>query len=216
MRARHAVVLAAAVLAAGAAAADTLVLQNGRRLRGELVSVRYDWIEFRVDGGRVERLDKRDVRRIEFEDGYGGSGYSGDRPGFGGAGPGGGDRDDGRRPGGLREREVTVSAREPWTRTGIEVDRGQRLYFEAKGEARWGPERKDGPDGERNSPRNPNRPIPQRNAGALIGRIGDGDPFFIGGDRGEIRVRDSGPLYLGINDDVLQDNSGSFRVTISY
>jgi hypothetical protein len=29
-------------------------------------------------------------------------------------------------------------------------------------------------------------------------------------------VRDGGCLYLGVNDDHLQDNSGSFRVTTYY
>jgi hypothetical protein len=30
------------------------------------------------------------------------------------------------------------------------------------------------------------------------------------------RVRGGGRLYLAINDDYLQDNSGSFRVTVYY
>jgi hypothetical protein len=211
MTARGAALLAVTVLAATAAAGDTLVLRNGRRIQGELVQARYDWVEFRVDNGRTERVDRRDVRRIEFDD-FGGSGG-----GFGGgSGGGGGNVGGGGRPGGMREREVGVQARDAWTRTGIDVNSGQPLYFDARGEIRWGPDRKDGPDGERNSPRNPNRPIPNRNAAALIGRIGNGDPFFIGGDRGEFRARDSGPLYLGINDDFLQDNSGAFRVMIAY
>jgi hypothetical protein len=218
MTARGAALLAVTVLAATAAAGDTLVLRNGRRIQGELVQARYDWVEFRGDNGRTERVDRRDVRRIEFDD-FGGSGgsFGGGSGSFGGgSGSSGGSSGGGGRPGGMREREVGVPARDAWTRTGIDVNRGQPLYFDARGEIRWGPDRKDGPDGERNSPRNPNRPIPNRNAAALIGRIGNGDPFFIGGDKGELRARDSGPLYLGINDDVLQDNSGSFRVTIAY
>ena len=59
--------------------------------------------------------------------------------------------------------------------------------------------------------------MPNRNAAALIGRIGeDGDPFFIGNDTGPIRMRAAGRLYLGINDDYLQDNTGSLRVVIMY
>jgi len=38
----------------------------------------------------------------------------------------------------------------------------------------------------------------------------------VGADTGPFRARDSGRLYLGINDDVLTDNSGNLRVTISY
>jgi hypothetical protein len=206
MHTRQALGFVLGALAATVAAGDTLVLNNGRRVSGELVEVRYDRIEFRVNGGRQERFDRRDVRRIEFDD-YGNPGGGGSvGPGYGGGG----------RPGGLRERDVMVQARDAWTRTGVDVTRGQVLFFDARGDVRWGPDRKDGPNGEHNSPRNPNRPIPNRNAAALIGRIGNGDPFFIGADKGEFRARDSGPLFLGINDDYLQDNSGAFRVTIAY
>ena len=62
----------------------------------------------------------------------------------------------------------------------------------------------------------PNRPIPSRPAAALVGRIDNDSPFFIGSDSSPIRVRSSGRLYLMINDDVLEDNSGSFRVVIYY
>ena len=56
-----------------------------------------------------------------------------------------------------------------------------------------------------------------RNAAALIGKIGSGnDLFFIGDETGPVRVRSSGRLYLGINDDVLTDNSGNFRVVVYY
>lgn len=188
---------------AAGAMADTLVLRDGRRIQGELVEYRRDRVEWRTDGGRLERFDRDDVRRIEFDNFGSGSGSgSGDEPPESG------------RPGGLREREVSVMAAERWTSTGIEVQRGQRIWIEAGGEVRWGKDRKDGPDGERGSKRNPNRPIPSRNAAALIGRVGQGDPFFIGNDSGEIRIRESGMLQLGINDDYLLDNSGAFRVTV--
>jgi hypothetical protein len=59
--------------------------------------------------------------------------------------------------------------------------------------------------------------MPNRPAAALIGKVGEGnDIFFIGNDTGPIRVRNSGRLYLGINDDVLKDNRGSFRVVVYY
>jgi hypothetical protein len=60
--------------------------------------------------------------------------------------------------------------------------------------------------------------LPNRPAAALIGKVGDesGDLFFIGDNQGSIRVRGSGRLWLGINDDVLDDNSGNFRVTVYY
>lgn len=196
--------------------ADTLVLRDGRRLEGQLIGVRGDEIEFEGRrsgflGGRERlRLDRRDVVRIELDD----SGDRGDR--FGSARD---DRSDGRagRPSGMRERAVSVDSWTAWSDTGIDVRAGQTVYFEAAGRVRWGPNRQDGPAGERNSPRNDARPIPNRPAAGLIGRIGEStDAFFVGDDQSAVRMRASGRLYLGINDDYLKDNTGSFRVTVFY
>ncbi|MBK5297674.1 MAG: hypothetical protein JJE40_10990 [Vicinamibacteria bacterium] len=205
-RARLSGVLVLLTVAAAPLVADTLVMRDGRRVSGTLVSVRNDTIEFDqsrgVSGDRRLRLDRRDVARVEFDDGESG----------GGSGGGGGPQ------GGMRERTVTVQARQAWTDTGIDVRRGQQVYLNASGEIRWGTGgRKDGPEGENNSPFNQGRPIPSRPAGALIGRVGDNDaPFFAGSDRGPYQMRGSGRLYLGVNDDYLQDNSGTFRVVVSY
>jgi hypothetical protein len=186
-------------LVAGPLCADTLVLRNGRRVEGELVGFRSGRIEFEDSRGRVERYDREEVARIEFEqDRWSGGGDQG-----------------GGRPSGLRERSFSVAAAETWTDTGIEVRRGQRLWFDASGRVTWGRDRRDGPGGEGGNHYNANRPIPSRPGGALIGRIGR-DPFFIGSDQGPIEVRGSGRLYLGVNDDFLQDNSGSFRVVVYY
>ena len=116
----------------------------------------------------------------------------------------------------MRERQVAVSARDAWTDTGVDVRAGQQIYFQANGEVRWGPSRSDGAAGERNSPFNAGRPLPDRPGAALIARIGERDVFFIGAEQGPFRVRGNGRLFLGINDDVLTDNSGALRVTVSY
>lgn len=202
-----ALALLLSTFASAHALADTLVLRTGRSFTGELVSARDGRIEFRTDRGRVERFDVDDVDRIEF------SGRDRDR-----------DRSDretrppgNERPTGLREREVEVRGAEAWTQTSVELRDGQEVWFDSRGEVRWGADRKHGPGGEGGSPRNPNRPIPSRPGAALIGKIGEsGDPFFIGADRGPIRVRGRGTLFLGINDDYLQDNSGAFRVIVYY
>lgn len=197
-------------------AADTLYLRNGTRVQGDLVAVRGNTIEFEerrggFGGSRTIRVDRSEVDRIEFDRG-GGNNYN---PGYipgGGAYPGG---DGGGRPSGMRERQVAVSATTDFSDTGIDVRAGQTIAFEASGQVRWGKDRRDGPAGEKNSPYNQARPLPNRAGGALIGRIG-GDVFFIGDERGPIRVRNSGRLQLGINDEYLADNSGSFRVTVYY
>ena len=190
-----------------AALADTLVLRNGRSFTGELISVREGRMEFKTDRGRIERFPLEEVDRVEFS----GRDRDGNRDDRDSRPPGN------ERPSGLREREVQVAGIDAWTRTTIELRDGQELWFDSRGEVRWGPGRKDGPGGESGSPRNPARPIPSRPGASLIGKIGEsGDPFFIGNDRGPIRVRGRGTLFLGINDDYLQDNSGGFRVIVYY
>lgn len=187
--------------------ADTLILRDGTRVQGELIAVRNGIIEFeersRFGAGRTLRLDRDEIVRIEFETNRStGSNLS----------------NPDSRPPGMRERQVTVSANTSWADTGIDVRSGQTVYFEATGRARWGRDRQDGPAGERNSPPNPGRPMPNRNAAALIGKIGSesNDLFFIGDETGPVRVRGNGRLFLGINDDVLTDNSGNFRVVVYY
>ena len=186
--------------------ADTLYMRDGSRVQGELISVRNGTVEFEerrsYGTGRTLRLDRDEVVRIELETVRR---------------SGGTDFISGGRPSGMRERQTIVSADVPWNDSGIDVRAGQTIFFEAQGQVRWGRDRRDGPAGERNSPSNPNRPMGNRNAAALIGKIGSGnDLFFIGDDAGPIRARSSGRLYLGINDDVLTDNSGNFRVVVHY
>jgi len=190
--------VAAAGVAATAAVADTLVLRSGRRVEGDLISVRGSTIEFAETSGSTRRFDRGDVERIELAS----SRYDDDRQSG--------------RPSGLREKYTTVDAATPWNDTGIDVRAGMDVYFEATGKVRWGPDRQDGPAGEGGNRYNANRPIPRRPGGALIGRIGGSGPFLIGSDKGPMRMRESGRLSLGVNDDFLQDNSGSWRVTIYY
>jgi len=189
--------------------ADTLYLRNGTRVQGELLGIRNGQIEFEerrsFGSSRTLRFDRGEIDRIEFENNYGNSNSnnSNSNNGFGG------------RPSGMRERQAIVTANVAWNDTGIDVRAGQTVYFEAQGRIRWGRDRQDGPEGEKNSPNNPNRPMGNRNAAALIGKIGE-DMFFIGGETGPVRMRSGGRLFLGVNDDVLTDNSGNFRVVVYY
>jgi hypothetical protein len=185
--------------------ADTLFLRDGTRITGELIAVRNGQIEFEEQrrgfgGSRTLRFDRDEVDRIEFENrrftNNNGNSLGG-------------------RPSGMREKQVIVSADVDWNDSGVDVRAGQTIFFEAQGRVRWGRDRQDGPAGERNSPSNPNRPMGNRNAAALIGRIGS-DMFYIGDDTGPIRMRAGGRLFLGVNDDVLTDNSGNFRVVVYY
>jgi hypothetical protein len=192
-------------VAGAVASADTLVLRNGRTVEGTLVGVRGDRIEFEEQGygrPRSRTYDRYEVRRIEIDD-------------RGGSYPSSGDS--GSSTSGLRERTVTVDARTDWTDTGIDLRRGQEVRFRASGKVRWGPDRSDGPGGEGGNHYNANRPIPNRPGAGLIAKVGNRqDVFFVGDEQEPISIRDSGRLYLGVNDDYLLDNSGSFRVIVYY
>ena len=204
--------------------ADTLVLNDGTRIRGTLVSMNRQTVVFDQDQdssyntrARTRRvrvpLDRVDA--IDFTDGR----YAGDDSWSSDDSWSNNDGyyDNRSLPSGnLRSRTVTVYADRQWTDTGINVRAGDVIRFDPTGTIMWGPGRQDGPAGENDSPYNRNRPLPNQAGGALIGRIGtgSGDMFYVGGDRGTFRARTSGRLYLGVNDDHLQDNSGAFRVMV--
>jgi hypothetical protein len=205
---RRSLASVAFVLAAVAGlGADTLYLRNGQRVEGELLGIRNGQIEFEerrgYGGARTLRFDREEVDRIDFQNRSYGNNNSNSGNSLNG------------RPSGLRERQVVVSSDQQWIDSGVDVRSGQTIFFEAQGKVRWGRDRQDGPAGERNSPSNPNRPMGNRNAAALIGRIGN-DMFFIGDEAGPVRMRSGGRLFLGVNDDVLTDNSGNFRVVVYY
>ena len=202
---RHIAAISLLVVAAGViGSADTLVLMNGRRIQGELLGVFGREIEFeeRAGGGRrVMRVPRADIVRIEFvEDRYTDQRQD-DRPII---------------PPRMRERNVTVIPTQAWTDTGIEVRAGQEIYFQTSGQVTWSPNRRVDANGTRNSRPDPNRPLPTRDGGALLGRIGERDIFLIGLDGGPGRIRQNGRLYLGVNDDTLEDNRGAYYVVVSY
>jgi hypothetical protein len=128
---------------------------------------------------------------------------------------------------------VTVSSTEQWTDTGYEVLEDQEIIFRAVGGItlqRGNPIAFCGPDGY--SKKTFQQPIKDENIGALIGRAvllvsievdeetGEEtrneviQEFFIG-ERNRIRIPLSGRLFLGINEDLVGDNAGEFRVEFS-
>jgi hypothetical protein len=172
-------------------------------VQGELLGVFGREIEFEDRSGsgrRILRVPRADIARIEFQDDR-----SGNNQDAGVVIP--------RR---LRERTVVVNSTDAWNDTGIELRAGQEVYFQTSGQVTWSPNRRVDANGTRNSKPDTDRPLPDRPSGALIGRIGERDVFFIGLDVGPYRVRANGRLYLGVNDDEMGDNAGSFRVLVSY
>jgi hypothetical protein len=119
-------------------------------------------------------------------------------------------------PAGTSGATVTVPGNQPWTPTGFNVRRGETVRINATGEIMWSPEPADRatPRGAQSGRKSGAPPVGEAAGGALVGRVGNGRPFFIGA-QDAIRMPDNGELFLGINDDVVTDNTGQFMVTIS-
>jgi len=111
---------------------------------------------------------------------------------------------------------IRVEGTQPWTDTGINVRVGDTITFDSQGTVRISNNRNDiaGVGGTLSGRREANAPLPNQVAGALIARIGNSAPMFIG-NRRSVRAPFSGRIYLGINDDSLNDNSGDFQVTVA-
>jgi len=127
--------------------------------------------------------------------------------------------------------DVTVMGNRDWTDTGIEVFEGQEISFQAFGTLylQKGNPARCGPDGY--DLRTMQQPFPDRNIGALIGKVAvlismevdeeSGkesryeikEKFFIG-EESRVRMPISGRLFLGINENLVGDNDGAFSVSI--
>ena len=112
--------------------------------------------------------------------------------------------------------KVDVRGDRGWTKTTIQIKKGDTFTIVASGNVTSG-RMTVGPDGatgtkalddpEASLPLNGARPL------ALIGRIGDRDPFSIGARTTVVAVRE-GTLSLAVNDDQLGDNKGGYAVAV--
>lgn len=109
---------------------------------------------------------------------------------------------------------INVNATERWTDTGIDLRMGDVLRIISTGSIRLSGSYNDSASAGGANRRADNAPMPNHPAGALIARISNGAPFFIGDGTNINTVTAAGRLYLSVNDDHLPDNSGMFRVTI--
>jgi hypothetical protein len=109
---------------------------------------------------------------------------------------------------------VRVLADRAWTDTGVDVLSGERLQIDYL-RGMWSPWPGDAFDaiGFGGDPRCDCNQMAGVSHAALLGRIGDGEPFFLG-DHWDQGAGESGRLYLGINDTRLSDNTGWLEVVI--
>jgi hypothetical protein len=110
---------------------------------------------------------------------------------------------------------IRVPAQQQWTPTGIFVQEGAFVTFRASGEVQLSDDPHDvaRPAGSLTARYAPRAPLPNVLAGAVIGRVGDSPPFGIG-NQTRVPMPARGRLFLGINDDHLEDNRGEFIVIV--
>jgi hypothetical protein len=129
---------------------------------------------------------------------------------------GGGSPDAAGATAGQQQRTVRVMPQQRWTDSGITVRAGDTLTLDASGNMQLSEDAKDTaiPAGSTINRRAPDAPMLNQLAGGLIARIDNYAPIFLGGRR-TFTVPVSGRLFLGVNDDYLDDNRGEFVVNIS-
>jgi len=186
-----------------------LLLSNGSSVKGELINIRGGEgsaeedepraYVFRTSDGREQRYSAQQVARV----------YMGSYP-FAGESNTTSDLVAGNMtPGAIR-----VPANGGWVSTGIRVRRGDIVAFSTSGEVQLSDNRSDRARSPGTPRTAPDAPLPSVNAGALIGRIGNGQPFGIG-DQSSVPMPADGVLYLAVNDDERSDNAGEFVVVVS-
>jgi hypothetical protein len=132
----------------------------------------------------------------------------------------------------VETRTVVIPGNAAWTDTGIEVIQGQEVEFAAEGTLslqKGNPQAECGPEGY--DLRTLQQPLPDRNLGALIGKVviavtvikdaktgqektDEAAEFFYIGARSLVEMPAKGRLFLGINELVIGDNAGEFTVTV--
>jgi hypothetical protein len=110
---------------------------------------------------------------------------------------------------------IDVDPRQRWSDTGVWLSSGDVVTLDAMGVVQLSTNRNDiaWPAGSRSGRRAAEGPLRGQRAGALIARVGNSAPIFVGGQR-SIVAPATGLLYLGVNDDYVADNTGAFQVEV--
>lgn len=112
-----------------------------------------------------------------------------------------------------RARTIAVGGDRQWVDTGIDVRAGDTVTINANGQIRVA---RDGgliTAAGIASGRTDGATIPNANVGGLVARFGNTPAIFIGDSR-TFRSARGGRLYLGVNDNFFDDNTGQFNVTV--
>jgi Hsp70 protein len=111
---------------------------------------------------------------------------------------------------------VTVRGDQAWTETSIDVSPGDSVTVEASGTVNL--PQAAGPAGDADpaltvfNVKVDGKPL-EAPHGSLIGKVGNGAPFVIG-EKDTFQVAAAGRLSLGVNDEGVDNNSGSYQASI--
>lgn len=132
----------------------------------------------------------------------------------------------GGQAGGLEGTTISVPGRQAWTATGIDVSEGSQISISATGQVNMAADGHIPPMPPSGFPPDCTAaaklygavvrpfPAPQLPCWSLIGRIGDNGAIFEVGTGSTVQARQSGQLYLGVNDSFFDDNSGTWTANV--
>jgi hypothetical protein len=112
-----------------------------------------------------------------------------------------------------RARTIAVGGDRQWVDTGIFVNAGDTVTINATGRIRVARDGGVMTAAGTESGRTDGATLPNSPVGGLVARFGDTAAIFIGESR-TFRTARGGRLYLGVNDNFFDDNTGQFNVTV--
>ena len=187
---------------------QTAIMRTGHAAGGRFLSVIGDHtLQWENGNGSQSQFPLRDVSRIYLNTNSARSVFNAERTGRGPVAFG--------TSGQLSGTTITVPANHAWTDTGITVNQGDRVAFQASGEINYGRSPGQNVTADGGADRRATYPDPTVPVGALLGKIGNSKPFAIGNQRQALTMPASGRLMLGVNDNEIADNSGAFSVVIA-
>jgi hypothetical protein len=187
-----------------------LLMRGGESLQGQFVEIRggetgntrEHAVIFRTENGQERRVDVDQVSRI----------YLGNFPTAAVA-----NNAPSAAAGALPNNAVRVPGNATWVATPFTVRKGDTVTFNVTGQIQLSDNASDmaNPAGSLQQRHAAGSPLPQNFAGALIAKVGNSAPFPIGNVTTPVTMPADGQLYLGINDDHVNDNRGEFIVQMT-
>ena len=188
-----------------------LLLRNGSSVKGRLVAIRGGQGSANEDQARTYVFRSSDGREQSFGPDQVSRVYLGTYP-FA-AISGTANSTSGLDAGVDTPGSIRVPASGGWVNTGMRVRRGELISFNTSGEVQLSESSSDRARAAGTPRTAPGAPLPNAYAGALIGRVGNSQPFAIG-DQASVPMPFDGILYLAVNDDERSDNAGAFSVSL--